>query len=375
MAHVFKRNPKSKTWTVRFTKRVKVWDPDKQEFKSVLTQKQKGGFKTKVEATNYGIELEAAALKGIDVTKNPLFKDYFQYWLINVKIVNLRRNSIRSYNSLYGMIKKHSIIQKHMKDITKREYQQFINSLAQTYAISTVKKINSTIRACVFYAIDDGIISKNFTNQVKLYGNKSKDRVVEYLSLTQLKTFLKACEEDIRPSYTSRYMIITAILTGMRVGEIGALHWDDIDFKSKTISITKSFDLDHREMGPTKNGKSRAIAVSDELLKYLKQLKANNMEFVFGTKRSKYPPKASDANKTIGRILKKYRIENQGVTIHSFRHSHVAFLLSQHIDIYAISKRLGHSNVSITLDRYGYLMDEYKNEEDAKIIKSLNNLK
>lgn len=47
---------------------------------SILKQKSKGGFKTKAEAQQYGIKMEAASIDGVDVTKNPVFADYMQKW-------------------------------------------------------------------------------------------------------------------------------------------------------------------------------------------------------------------------------------------------------------------------------------------------------
>ena len=66
MAQVYKRG---KTWTVRFTKRYSVYDPETQKQISKLKQKSKGGFRTKAEATQYGIKLEAESLSGVDVTR------------------------------------------------------------------------------------------------------------------------------------------------------------------------------------------------------------------------------------------------------------------------------------------------------------------
>ena len=67
MANIYKRG---KTWTARFTKRVTQCDPEKQATISTLKQKSKGGFKTKAEARDYAIKMEATALSGVDVTKD-----------------------------------------------------------------------------------------------------------------------------------------------------------------------------------------------------------------------------------------------------------------------------------------------------------------
>ena len=79
-------------------------------------------------------------------------------------------------------------------------------------------------------------------------------------------------------------------------------------------------------------------------------------------------------NATLRELLKKLKIHRKNFHFHSLRHSHVALLLANGIDIYAISKRLGHSNTTTTSEVYAYLIDEYKEKTDDKIIKTLENI-
>lgn len=72
--------------------------------------------------------------------------------------------------------------------------------------------------------------------------------------------------------------------------------------------------------------------------------------------------------------MERIGIKKRDYTFHAPRHSHVAFLLSQGIDIYAISKRLGHSNMTTTSNVYAYLIDEYKHKLDDEIEQKLAQL-
>lgn len=72
--------------------------------------------------------------------------------------------------------------------------------------------------------------------------------------------------------------------------------------------------------------------------------------------------------------MRQNGISKQGFHFHSLRHVHVAFLISKGVDIYAISKRLGHSNVTVTLNTYSYLIDEYKAKNDDLITNKLSQL-
>ena len=170
-------------------------------------------------------------------------------------------------------------------------------------------------------------------------------------------------------------MILTAIMTGMRISEVMALTWDDIDFKWQTISINKSWDYQNGGgFKPTKNKSSvRTIRVNQVLLDELHQLKGNDPKMVFKNQRGLIPSNNA-INKTLHNILAELNIQKQDFNFHSLRHTHVAYLLSQGVDIYAISKRLGHADLSTTTDIYAYLIDEYKEKNDATIISKLDEL-
>ena len=371
MASIKKRG---KTWYVRFSKRVQEWDPKTQSMKSVLKQKSKGGFKTKVEAQQFGVKMEAASIDGVDVVKNPVFADYYENWYKTFKFPSIRGSTKRRYIINHKFIKEYFGLTK-IKDITREEYQKFINSFAATHAIITVRKINISIKACIQYAIDDGLLNRSFATQISISGNSDLDRPVEYLNLAEIKSLMQLCLDGISPRYTSRYLILGAIYTGARLGELSALHWSDINFNKQTISITKSWNQDHREMNkPKTQSSNRAIPVNLKFLQLLKQLKHNHTDFVFASPVTKYPPTSNAVNKTLRDLLAKGKMKKNNFHFHSLRHSHVAYLLSEGIDIYAISKRLGHADISITLKTYAYLLDEFKNKQNDKILQSLSKL-
>ena len=85
-------------------------------------------------------------------------------------------------------------------------------------------------------------------------------------------------------------------------------------------------------------------------------------------------PTSNALNKCLRSIMNDCGIKKQGFHFHSLRHVHVAYLLGKGVDIYAISKRLGHSNITVTLNTYSYLIDEYKAKNDSLIISKLAEL-
>ena len=85
-------------------------------------------------------------------------------------------------------------------------------------------------------------------------------------------------------------------------------------------------------------------------------------------------PGSSSVNRTLRIFLKKCEVNKPSFHFHSLRHTHVAYLLAHSVPLYAISKRLGHSNITTTANRYAYLIDEFKELSDIKIDEALSQI-
>lgn len=364
MATYFKRG---KSWSTK----VRWYDSDGKRH-----SKSKSGFATKSLAKEWAIDQENKLNMGIKISKEISFADYYNTWVETYKENKVSDITLNRYTYTGNAIKDffHNV---NIKEITRADYQKFINKYGANHAPVTVKKVNSIIRACVKSAILDDYLYKDFTQRVELTSNEDRTLKVSYLNLDEIHRLLKATTKKIanRPGFTSRYMIVTAIYTGMRLSEIQALTWKDIDWLHRTISINKSWDMKTNDFKPTKNQSSnRKIKVNPELLNYLRILRdhrRSNLVFMnqFGT-----IPTSNAVNKTLRELLSSLKIKREGFHFHSLRHSHVALLLANGIDLYAISKRLGHSNISTTADIYAYLIDEYRDKTDQQILQALSNI-
>lgn len=350
--------------------RINWYENGKRRYKS------KNGFATKALARAWAAENEVNLSDGIDIKKETTLISYYDYWVKTYKEPRVSSVTLNRYRftrkPLVSFFKDIPI-----KKITRSQYQNFINSFGSNHAPHTVKEVNNIVKACVRSAILDDYLTKNFTNGVVLTANKNREVKVDYLNMTEIKRLIHKTVAGIDPksTYTSRYMILTAIYTGMRLSEIQALTWNDIDFHNKTIDINKSWNANDHTFKPTKNKSSvRTIGANNLLLKLLSQLKerhVSNMVFMtqFGT-----IPTSNAVNKTLRGLLDELHIHRQNFHFHSLRHSHVALLLAHGVDVYAISKRLGHSDIRTTTNTYAYLLDEYKQETDNKIIKVLDEI-
>lgn len=282
---------------------------------------------------------------------------------------------IASYKKIFGKTK--------VSKITRLLYQNFMNTYGKEHAKDTVYKTNGTIRSCVKDAMGEGIIKINFTNRINLIWNDERTRKIDYLNFKEVQKLKNSLLDGIKPSYISHYMLLTIIYTGMRPGEIRVLTWHDIDFKNHTINISKSWDYDNQKIinydsddinKATKNRSStRIIKVDQKLLNILSQLRPNHHERLFIGKDGSIPT-SNAVNKVLRKQLAKNKINKDGFHFHSLRHTHVAVLLFKGVDLYSISKRLGHSNMSTTANTYAYMLDELKQQSDKQIVNILDEL-
>lgn len=342
-------------------------------------------FKLKRDAQKEAIKLEQK-LEVINVDLQYIsLTDYYERWYKVYKgNSSLSDATKHRYLIIYRVIKKY-FQSTQLRKIKKLDYQQFINWYGKNHAPDSVSKLNGAVRQCVRSAIDEDVIIKDFTNNVTLTANKDKMLKVEYLTNEEITTLKQGTIDGLNPYNTSRYMILTAIYTGMRKEEIQALTWDDINEIDATITINKAWDDKKKDFKPTKTDKSkRTISVNRELLRFLDDLKSNNSNIISlgQTNKSRMIfrnilgtiPTSTALNKCLRSIMQDCGIKKQGFHFHSLRHVHVAYLISKGVDIYIISKRLGHSNVSITLNTYSYLVDEYKAKNDSLITDKLSEL-
>lgn len=338
-----------------------------------LTQTSKRGFRTKNEAIKWAAAIEADD-NGIEKKKkNMLFVDYFDKWVSVYKAQKLQSSTLRKYTHASKILHEH-FPDTSIKDMHRSDYQKFINEYGATHSKETVQQINIAVRACIKSAIFDDYITKDFTTNVELVFNHGKTRKVDYLSVEEIKRLITVTVEKLDTRYTSRYMILTALYTGMRLGEIAALTWKDIDFMHQTISVSKSWSFIDKKFKQTKTSSSvRTIKVPADFLKALSALKVNHSSMVFLNNQNRIPS-SNAVNKVLKELLAQAGINRQGYHFHSIRHSHVAYLLYQGIDLYAISKRLGHSDMTITAKKYAYLIDEHREQQEGKITQAIGQL-
>lgn len=332
-------------------------------------------FETKALATQWALEMENQKRKDeLSINGDIPFAEYFWKWFETYKEANVGDRTYRTY------VTAHHALEKYMPPVLaskmdRKAYRQFIVNYGKNHAKSTISKFNALYHACVKDAIYDGDIKKDFIRATDLVYNKENTRQIEYLNIEELQTLTNYILNH--RYYASRLMILTALFTGARLGELQGLTWQDISFPFHTISINRSWNESKREFKDTKNESSkRIIRANSQLMDVLAQSKPANAApnaQVFITSDGNVPT-SSAVNKALRKLLNRLDIHKEGFHFHSLRHTHVAFLLANQIDLYIISKRLGHADITTTSKTYSYLIEEYRIKSDNQIESILDNI-
>ena len=170
------------------------------------------------------------------------------------------------------------------------------------------------------------------------------------------------------PKYQYGLIITLIIYTGLRVGELCALQWKDIDWNNRKMVISKSVGVVYENkkrklvvQNTTKSGKIRYVPLNDKAIDIL----TKQREFIGGDKTD-YIVNGSSAivDKTVvantyPKICKAAGIENPN-GIHSLRHTFASLALRKGVDIKVISDILGHASVNFTYNSYVHIIDEQK---------------
>lgn len=210
-------------------------------------------------------------------------------------------------------------------------------------ANATINRELSSLRAALSKAVLWEWIPTNPFARVKLLKEPpGRDR---YLTLEEYSELLKHCPDWLND------LVVVAVGTGMRRNEITLLKWESIDFLNRTIRIDKS-----------KNGSKRIIPMNNTVYSTIKAIPRRlGTPFVFHTKGGK---PYMNVSKIFAKVIKETHIDN--FRFHDLRHTCASWLVLNGVDLYTVSKILGHKSIEMT-QRYAHLSDRPKAQALDKI--------
>ena len=339
-------------------------------------QKYRSGFSTKKEARAEYSKLILAAEEGLAMEKKqPSFKQFIEEIYLPWYKTQVKEST---YKNRLNTIEKHFkfFYRKKVNEIEPIHVQTWQLKLAKDYSPNYVRIIQGMLSLAFDRAIILGLAKKN---PARMVGNiKSKKVKVDFWTLEE---FQKVISLLYKGDYYEHYLFICFWLlftTGLRIGEAAALQWEDIDFESGIISVTKTLYYksmnEYTFVDPKTSDTIRTVVIDKDTIRELKDwmevqkkvLKDCNFVLSYsGIPTSKH---------TLPRALEKLAglAGVHRIKIHALRHSHVALLISMGVNPLIVKDRLGHEKIQTTLGTYGHLYPN-SNFEVAKMLGGIIN--
>lgn len=264
-----------------------------------------------------------------------------------------------------------------LSKMTADDYQQILNEYGKTREKATITDFHHQLAWALKRAYNiDGLLKRDVTFDAKIpQGKKPSKKKQKFMEIEDMKKLIQELKHE-NTSEANFFLIL--LKTGLRFAEALGITLNDVDFKRKTVSINKTLAYKGNRKGtrafaPTKNKYSvRTIIVDDAVLYMLwKNAKgADPDESIF------YRLKGFQFNSTLNNKLKQ-ACRKAGVpeiTLHSLRHEHATYLVSQGISSMAVAERLGHADDSVTRAVYIHRLETEKARDNEEIAQKIANL-
>lgn len=291
------------------------------------------------------------------------YEEWLQQWLSNFIKPSVKSRTHERYALIVGRHLSPKIGQYEIADLSPFVLQRYVSELlsegnlknGKGLAPNTVNVVITIIQNSLHIAYSLGLIPTYTADKIRR--PKTIENKVECFTLTEQKRI----EQAILFSKKDKlYGIMLCLYTGLRIGEVIALQWTDIDLKKGILTISRAAHdgragiiLDE----PKTTSSRRVIPFPKQLLPMLKGLKRRS-DSPFVVSASGKPVSVRSYQRSFELLLKKLKIPHKG--FHSLRHTFATRALECGMDVKTLSEILGHQNPTITLKRYAHSLMDHK---------------
>lgn len=290
-----------------------------------------------------------------------LYKDWIYTWLIEKKDY-IKESTYANYsNNVFNHIIpklgnytlkeiNHKIIQDFLLELSKNGRKDKKGGLSE----KTIKDITIIVKGSIKKGINEGKIK-----HIELSFNYPKDNKEKSIYILTNHEQNKITNYVLDNKNTKNIGFLISLYSGIRIGELCALQWKDIDFKNNKLIISKTIqrvyikDKDKNvskviiTTPKTKNA-NREIPINKDFIELLKPLKTDKENYILSNNDKYIEPRTY--RKYFNKKLKELRIKH--FNFHSLRHTFATNCISLGCDYKTVSELLGHANVNITLNLY-----------------------
>ena len=290
-----------------------------------------------------------------------LYKDWIYTWLIEKKdyikestYANYSNNIFNHIIPKLGNYKlneiNHRIIQDFLLELSKSGRKDNTGGLSE----KTIKDITIIVKGSIKKGINEGKIK-----HIELSFNYPKDNKEKSIYILTKHEQSKITNYVLDNVNTKNIGFLISLYSGIRIGELCALQWKDIDFKNNKLIISKTIqrvyikDKDKNvskviiTTPKTKNA-NREIPINKDFIELLKPLKTDKENYILSNNDKYIEPRTY--RKYFNKKLKELKIKH--FNFHSLRHTFATNCISLGCDYKTVSELLGHANVNITLNLY-----------------------
>jgi len=294
---------------------------------------------------------------------------YLERWLEQVCKLTMKPNTYKAYRSAVNCHLKPSLGHIKLQKLSVEHLQAFFAQKQERLKPRTLAYIQSALNSALSNAVKWGLVSRNVASLVALpHAERYEGQVLTVDQAHKLLAVARGSRLDV--------LLLVALTTGMRRGELMALHWSDLDFGTGILQVRRNLarvtGMGYVEGEPkTKSGR-RKIVLSGVVLEALKEHRErqNQARIKVGDRWQERglmfcsiyggffnPDYVSHLFKE---LLKKAGLPD--VRFHDLRHSVATVLLAAKVDLKVVSELLGHSSVAITADIYAHVLPEMQQE-------------
>ena len=330
--------------------------------------------------------------KEINIRDNIKLDDWYEKWMNIYKFDVIRANSKRHYKQVYEKHVSPYLGNFYIKDITQLQIRELLKKLKQQgYQYETRNKVKILLVDMFNKAMIDEFVRKNPAKGISLKRDEEKE--VKVLTVEDQKSFFDCCKGTFYDNFFN-----VAITTGMRIGELAALRWEDIDFDKMVIKVNRTLvyqkyiDDDaktfHFELPKTKTSireipinRQCEIALKKQYLQKNvvrdkapseKKVEKQFSDLLFTTKFNT-PLNSQIIGDAIKKIVDEVNLtrdvteELEMFSCHCFRHTFATRCFEAGIQPKTVQSYLGHASLKMTMDLYTAVLEEYRMSEMDKL--------
>jgi integrase len=296
----------------------------------------------------------------------PTFGDYTECWLGTYAQIHCRETTADNYRRLLRHHVLPLIGATQFDRVTRENIKAIIAAMVRKgLSKSTIANTMAPVREMFNHAIDDGVLVANPAARLGRFLRPIKDRRADVNPLTgeEVSRLLDAAQQHASWYYP---VLLCAVRTGMRMGELLGLQWGDLDFRGRFLEVRRA--IVRGDVVPTKSGKMRRVDMSQHLTDTLQALGVQRKEQTLQRGWGDVPEwvfvndagRPLDPNNLRKRIFHRC-LEKAGlrrVRFHDLRHTFASLLIARNESPKKIQALLGHHSIQVTMDIYGHLYTE-----------------